>query len=329
MLHDHLLRATAVESALSYGGATVPWHHPRVDSGTILQAVQSRLDGPTRAIVEASGLGAQLAATLTAVHSRWPTAPTPGDEWVGYLADRIARQRDLAAVLPRLRIDDLFLAWWAGRGDHDGIVAFEAAFAQDLDRLVARFHRLPESELRQRLRIKLFVGTATTPPRIADYSGFGFLQNWLRVTAARTFVDVARSDQSMRYEEELDEGELLGLSSPSDPRLEHLRLQLGGAVKRAFAAAVTSLAPRQRTFLRHAYVDRLTLDQIALTYGIHRATVARTLASARDHLTENTRAVVAAELGVASEDLTSAIAALDTNLELSLSRLLRSAPGPR
>jgi len=177
------------------------------------------------------------------------------------------------------------------------------------------------------LRIKLFVGTATTPPRIADYSGFGFLQNWLRVTAARTFVDAARSDQSTRYEDELDEGELLGLSSPTDPRLEHLRLQLGGAVKRAFAAAVTSLAPRQRTFLRHAYVDHLTLDQIALTYGIHRATVARTLASAREHLTENTRAAVAAELGVASDDLTSAIAALDTNLELSLSRLLRTDPG--
>ncbi len=179
---------------------------------------------------------------------------------------------------------------------------------------------------KQRLRVKLFVGTA---PRIADYAGFGFLQNWLRVTAARDFVDAARSDRSARYESDLDERELLGLAAPGDPRLDHIRDQLGGAVKRAFAAAVASLAPRQRTFLRHAYVDRLTLDQIASTYEVHRATVARTLAGAREHLIDQTRAQVAVELGVPKDDLASAVAALDAHLELSLSRVLKSSPGDK
>lgn len=249
------------------------------------------------------------------IRERWPTGPSPQDErFVAYVEVRRAKQPD-----KELRLDDLYLAWWAAHDDA-GIRAFEAQFAPDIERLVARFHRLSSPELRQRLRVKLFV----EPAKIVEYSGVGFLQNWLRVTAARLFVDAARGDASLKYEEELDERELVGMAASTDPRLQHLRDQLGGAVKRAFAAAVTSLQPRERTFLRHAYVDRLTLDQIAATYGVHRATVARTLASAREHLIERTRGDVAQQLGVAVDDLASAIGVLATNLELSLSRVLRT-----
>ena len=232
----------------------------------IVAAACAQLDAERRAAVGA--LASQLAAGVAAIRTRWPAAPDEPAAFGAYLGERIAKQADLAAALPRLRVDDLFLAWWAGRGDPGGIRAFEATFADDLNKLVARFHRLPEAELRQRLRIKLFVGAPPSPPRIADYSGFGFLQNWLRVTAARAFVDVARSDQRTRLEDELDENELLGLGGGGDPRFAHLRDQLGGAVRRAFAASVQTLEPRQRTFLRHAYVDRLTLDQIASTYAV-------------------------------------------------------------
>lgn len=251
------------------------------------------------------------------IRERWPTGPSPEDErFAAYVEMRRAKQPG-----KELRVDDLYLAWWAAHDD-TGIRAFEMQFAPDIERLVARFHRLPAAELRQRLRVKLFV----EPAKIVEYSGVGFLQNWLRVTAARLFVDAARSDVALKYEDELDERELVGMAASNDPRLDHLRDQLGGAVKRAFAAAVTSLQPRERTFLRHAYVDRLTLDQIAATYGVHRATVARTLGSAREHLIERTRADVARQLGVDVDDLASAIGVLATNLELSLSRVLRSAP---
>ena len=59
---------------------------------------------------------------------------------------------------------------------------------------------------------------------------------------------------------------------------------------------------------------------------MQRATVARTLGSAREQLIERTRADVARQLGVDVDDLASAIGVLATNLELSLSRVLRSAP---
>lgn len=297
-----------------------------MDSVAFAAAVLSRLDAPTRAAVEHAGLAAQLATGLHAVHARWPDAPAPGDGFAAYLADRIAAQKDLVSALPRLRVDDLYLAWWSGSGDPEGIRTFEQVFADDISKVLSRFHRLQSDELRQSLRVKLFVQTREKPPRISLYTGFGFLQNWLRVVATRDFVDAVRREHASKIEAELDEKEMLGIVAPSDPRLDQIRGQLGSAVKRAFAAAVASLAPRERTFLRHQHVDKLTLDQISSTYNVHRTTVARTLASARDHLIEQTRSQVATELGIRPDDLASVIAALDTNLALSLSRVLGSDP---
>jgi len=244
-------------------------------------------------------------AQLAAVRARWPSGPTPDAAFV--------------ARLPNPRAEDLYLAWWSGSGAEDAIAAFEAAYAEDLRVLSQRFREVQADELRQLLRIKLFVGEA---PAIRDYAGTGSLKSWLRVTAVRYFIDVTRSVRSQRVEQDLDEVELLGLS---DPQGNQIRAELGAAVKAAFAAAVAKLLPRQRVFLRHAYVDRHTLDQIAQHYSIHRTTVARTLAAAREQLIEETRAGVAAAVGVEHEELSSVIRMLDSRIDLSLSRVLDTA----
>ncbi|MBX3159787.1 MAG: sigma-70 family RNA polymerase sigma factor [Deltaproteobacteria bacterium] len=273
-------------------------------------------------------LAARIEVGMAAIAQQWPHGPAPGAELAAYAAERIARQDDLASALPRLRLDDLYLAWWACRGDDRGIAAFEAAYAADLSRLVQRFHRLSAEELRQGLRIKLFVGGGDSPPQLHKYGGFGFLQNWLKVTAARTFLDAARTERGRRIEAELDDDllEVAVLGGSNDPRERHESAQVNAAVKRAFAAAVAALVPRERTFLRHAMVDHLTLEQIAATYQVHRTTVARTLASARARLLEQTRAGVVADLGITPDRIDSAIHALDSKIDLSLSRVLRDPP---
>jgi RNA polymerase sigma-70 factor (ECF subfamily) len=220
----------------------------------------------------------------------------------------------------------LLLAQWCTSGDPRAIATFERVHKPDVDAVLARFKRLAITgdELRQTLRIKLFVATSGRP-RIADYSGFGFLQNWLRVTALRALVDVARSEKARKLEELLADDDMLGLPAlgPDLPAAVS-RDELGRAIKQAFARAVTGLAPRQRNFLRHAHVDQLTLDQIAATYSIHRATVARTLAQARAELVTTTRNELAEILGVASESLDSVVRAADSRIDLSLSRILRA-----
>jgi RNA polymerase sigma-70 factor (ECF subfamily) len=297
----------------------IAYHRRRVSIDLVIQRIAGVIGRTAESVAE------RLAPGLAAISRRWPRAPGPSAEFADYAAAVLARQPDPAAAVDKLRIDELYLAWWAGQGDADGILAFEAEFADDVARLVARFHKLSADELRQRLRIKLFVGTDRAPARVRDYAGVGSLQGWLKVTAARTFVDIARADQQLRYEAELDELDLLGLPSPGgNPRDLQQRAHLGAAVKRAFAGAVAGLAPRERTFLRHASVDGLTLDQIAAMYPVHRATVARTLKAARERLMTETRAGVLADLGIGEDELGGALDALDSKLDLSLSRVLRT-----
>jgi RNA polymerase sigma-70 factor, ECF subfamily len=249
-------------------------------------------------------------AQLAAARARWPSGPEPDATFDALVAAR--------AVAPQ-RVEDLYLAWWCSTGDAAAITAFEAAFDDDLRAITARFKELPADELRQHLRIKLFVGTPKSPPKIRDYAGSGSLKSWLRVTAVRSFVDLVRSTRAHRSEQELDEADLLGLATPSHPAL---RSELATAVKAAFAAAVGKLASRERVFLRHAYIDRHTLDQIASHYSVHRTTVARTLAAAREQLFAGTRAGLVAALGIDHEELTSVIRMLDSRIDLSLSRVL-------
>lgn len=268
-------------------------------------------------------LAERVAVAAPAIRARWPALPSLDDAFVAYLRDRAKRQPDLGVALPRLRVEDLALAWWASTGDSAAIAAFEAAHADDLAKLLRRFHRLDPDELTQLLRIKLFIGSETARPRILEYSGFGFLQNWYKVIAVRTFLDAARSKRRERTDELADEQMLALVDRDDDPREAAQRAEVLGAIKRALAAAIAELPARERTFLRHVTVDGLTLEQIATTYELHRVTVARTLASARKQLHEATRELVIAELGIAPDGLESAIRELDSQIDLSLRRVFR------
>lgn len=302
-----------------------------------LDAIKARLDELPAELAE------PLSAGLTAVAARWPDAPEPDEAFFA----------KLAALHPSApRCEDLYLAWWCERGlagatsaasgeaaseASDGatseaarepsnaaaIAAFEAMFASDLRAAAGRFSELPADELIQQLRVKLFVGAGDAPPKIREYAGAGSLRGWLRVTAVRSFIDVTRALRQQKKEQPLDEHELLGLG---DPRGAAMRAELAAAVKKAFAAAVAELSPRERVFLRHAYVDRHTLDQIASHYAIHRTTVARTLAAARQQLVERTRAGTAAAVGVGDDELTSVIRALDSRIDLELSKVFSTVP---
>lgn len=272
----------------------------------------------------ADELHSRLVEASTAITHRWPEAPNDLREFEAHVGARLARTPDPAAALAKLHVEDAFLAWWAGSGAAPALAAFEAEHGGELARIAARFPGLAGDELRQQLRIKLFVGAPGKPAKILDYTGAGSLLAWLRVVAVRAGVDATRAAKSQRAHEALDEAELLGLPLVGELRASAAGHELLAAVKRAFADAVAGLAPRQRALLRHAYVDQLTLEQIAASYSIHRATVARILAGAREQLVEHTRTAVIAALGVAPSELASALGTLDRRLDLSLSRVLRS-----
>jgi RNA polymerase sigma-70 factor (ECF subfamily) len=269
-----------------------------------------------------------VAEQLAAARTKYPDAAAVDDRaFAAAVEARLAEQRDPQAALARLRADDLLLAQWCATGDPRAIATFERVFRADLDSVLARFRRLATSadEVRQMLRIRMFVSGDDRPPRIAGYSGFGFLQNWVRVTALRALVDVARSERTRQLEELLADDDLLATPQSTGNVIPgYARAQYGQAIKHAFARAVSELAPRQRNMLRHVHVDQLTFDQIAALYGIHRATVARTLAAARAELVTSTRRELAASLGLGDDALNSIVQAADSRIDLSLSRVLRA-----
>jgi len=302
------------------------WHYRRAVSTWWNQVIASA-PASARDALALPGLAERAVAELAHARARWPDAALTDATLAHAIASKIGEQRDLAAALARLRVEDLFLAQWCASGDARAITAFEQVHRVDLDGVLARFRRLPvtSDELLQTLRIKLFVATAGRAPRIGDYSGFGFLQNWLRVTALRALVDIARTEKARKLEELMADDDLLGAPDLGpDIASRYSREQVGKAIKTAFARAVAGLAPRQRNFLRHAQVELLTLDQIAALYGIHRATVARTLATARAEITDVTRKELASSLNVPDDALGSIVGAADSRLDLSLSRVLKS-----
>lgn len=261
-----------------------------------------------------------MRATMTehVIAERHAEPTLPLDEHLRATAvAHIVRQPDIESGVARFRLGDVALATWAVRSDA-GIAAFERRYRATIDQVVMRFREQQPDELRQRLRVRLFVRNPGTAPRLAEYAGFGFLQNWLKVTALRAFVDVTRSEAPKRNAVELDD---LLADDKTSPTGAVARAQLQLVVKVAFAAAVAALSPRERIFLRHTLIDHHTLDQVAAAYAVHRATVARVLSQAKASIMTAMRTTLT---NADEPDINHVLTLLAGNIDLSLSRVLRA-----
>ena len=87
---------------------------------------------------------------------------------------------------------------------------------------------------------------------------------------------------------------------------------------------MAALTPHERTLLRQHYVDGLTIDVLGQLYQVNRSTCARWIERARVRILRALRGYMRTELGLDREDLDSAIALVQSQLDLSLSRRLLS-----
>jgi RNA polymerase sigma-70 factor (ECF subfamily) len=229
-----------------------------------------------------------------------------------------------------LHAADLYLATACARGVSGAIAEFERIFGAEIARAARRFERpgLPADDLLQLLRAKLFTRPARADngdgePRIASYTGQGFLQNWVRVTMTRTFIDCGRW-QVDAPEVPIADELCATLPEPgADPELRFLKQEHVAHFKAAFAEAVGTLDGPDRLVLRQHFVDRLTIDQIGALYHLHRATAARRLAKAREALLAAVRAALAHRLGLPPDRLAGVLELVASRLEVSMERLLR------
>jgi RNA polymerase sigma-70 factor, ECF subfamily len=227
----------------------------------------------------------------------------------------------------RLIGEEVFLACACALGDSTAIAAFERAYFGVIPAALSRLAlgRDEIAEIEQILRVRLFVtdpDSETAMPRIVAYAGQGQLGGLLRVAAVRAGLNM------LRDRGRLDQGDDDGLEqvpiAADNPELAKLKAQHRVAFKAAFEEAVATLAPRERSLLDLSIVKRLGIDRIGAIYGVHRATAARWVTSARDNLSRAVQRILATRLGTRGGELENLLPLVESQIELSLERLLRS-----
>lgn len=219
----------------------------------------------------------------------------------------------------RSRVDDLELARAAARGDVIALRELDELIVREADAAARRIDRSAAfaDEVCQAVRVRLLVAEGGRV-RIADYAGRGPLGRWIGVAALRVAINLARA----RRVESVDIlGELVG--AETDPALHHLKTQYRGEFRDALEAALRALPERARAVLRLSHVDGMTMVQLGRLYGVHETTAARWVQRAAADVAEDARRRLMARLTLSPSAVESVARMVLSNLDLSISRLLR------
>ncbi len=228
-----------------------------------------------------------------------------------------------AGAWPAVRLDPkVFVAWLAGKLAPGEDAASTLRELPPADLYIDPSPALAE-EVAQELREKLLVAKSGGRPRIGDYSGRGELGGFLRVIATRTALRLRRKEQRAGTAP-TQNADLLGRAA--DPELDYLKLRYRGVYEEAFRAALRSLTARERLFLKLHYVDGLSIDRIGGLYRLHRATVARRLASYRRRLREETQFELQRCAGMSATEFASLLTLVRSQLFVSLRALQKTRP---
>lgn len=264
-----------------------------------------------------------LEARCAAARAAHPALTLDTEALAEAIAGRTPADGDLADVLRTLRAADFYLARACAAGDPAALAAFEPVLSAEVAAAARSVRASVEvaDEVGQRLRVSLLVGDAERGPAIADYAGRGDLRGFLRISAARECLRVARR---AAREVGMAEDDLGALAEEVDPELERLKVTYRQEFAVCFETALAALEPRERTLLRHQVFDRLSIDQIGALHGVHRATAARWLERARVKLAERTEELLAERLALDTVEVASVVRLVRSQLDVSLGRLLEA-----
>lgn len=237
--------------------------------------------------------------------------------------DAIAQLVAARLTAERARAADVFLAAAVASGNSAAIARLVEQLPGIVKPALARLGLVAgqDDEILQRVRVALMTPGASGAPGIAGYSGRGELRSYIRAAAVRTALKQREREEAPSASD--DDAMLAMLPEDGDsPAMRVLKDRCREDVRTAFAAALATLAPRERTLLRQHYVDGLGIDQLAPLYAVHRATCARWLETARAGILRAMRGYLRDTLGLAAGELDSMIALVRSQLELSLVRQL-------
>ncbi len=224
--------------------------------------------------------------------------------------------------------EDRWLALACEAGQPQALRALERTLAPMIEQLVLRSRgsRIEAADLRQLVWQRLIVAAPPDEPKLHEYKGRGALKSWLRVIATRLLVDASRkrSGNEAPISDERAADALIATSS--DPELLFLKHHAREHLVLAVTQALGALAPDERTLLRQHLVDNLGIDQLAVAHGVHRATAARWIHSAKASLLADVRKRLASRMGISGGELESVMRMIESQLHVSIGRILVEQP---
>jgi RNA polymerase sigma-70 factor (ECF subfamily) len=249
----------------------------------------------------------------------WPALDLDARVFGEHLARHRAAGESVTEWLNRVHAGDLYLACACAHQVRGAVEAFDAAFVSKVPGFLRRT-RLSGSvdDVVQAVRERLFVPRPGLPARIADYSGRGALESWLRVLTLRTAINMGQRRQETPNDSE-------PFAPSQDPELDFIKDRYRGAFKDALLAALRQLPAEQQTLLRLHFVEGATLDELARLYQLHRATIARRLATAREAVVDDVRARVNQALKLAPDEFDSFMRLVRSQIDITITGLLKSS----
>jgi RNA polymerase sigma-70 factor (ECF subfamily) len=224
-----------------------------------------------------------------------------------------------------INAEDLFLAAAALSGEAGAIAKLRrvhrpvlAGYLRHIDGSTAFFE-----EVEQRLWDVALVGAAGAAPKLASYSGQGALAGWVGIAAQRIALMMKRHEAA--EERAVDGAAAEANILASDPELAFIKGRLRDQFQGALVRALAALEDRERMIYRLHLVDGLTVEAIAKIYGVSHSTVSRWLAKAREEVIREAQRVLHDEMRLTPAEFESVAALVVSQLDLSVSRLLRSA----
>ena len=269
---------------------------------------------------------AWLLAAVARGREAWPTVDVDARALAACLRAKAAAGAAEKVVTTTLVEDadldaaELYLACACERGDRAALLAFRDRYVTPLEGVLARMglEAAQRDDVWQQLALRLFVAHEDGPARIVQYAGRGELHGLVKVAATRLALDALARQPRQEADAWLD-----GLTGGrSDPELHWIKQQHRDELKQELEAAIARLDERDRTLLRLSLVERLGIDAIATTYRTHRATVARWIAKARETIGADVRERLKTRWKLAEGELDQLGLMLDSQLDLSLERLL-------
>ncbi|MBL4636050.1 MAG: hypothetical protein JKY56_19480 [Kofleriaceae bacterium] len=264
-----------------------------------------------------SDLHERLSEVWAIVREAWPTITTPTEVFFPYLAQRIS---DEQISLDGMDVAGLYLACACVAQEAIALESFQRILTPYARGLVLRMGLTPSDadDLVGTLNEQLLVGGGT--PRILQFEGRGGLHAWLKVSVTRMGLR-QRKTRDRQVPQSID-AQLLPEGSGDDVVLAYLRKQYRQPFLEAFREAFQTLSSEDRLLMRQKFMDGLTGDELASLHQLHRATVVRKLARARQTLVGEIRNRLIEKLQVSDNEVDSIIRVLRSQLDASFHSLL-------